>query len=117
GLPEHSDGVDKCARAADLALPFVKDWFGQPREKVQLLELADRDAAPFESGSIVLTPLGKSDSALARLTAVHQLTHAAFYSPRPWIYEGVARFMPAAYKEQENGRQAALDFMGLHRTA
>ena len=25
--------------------------------------------------------------------------------------------MQAAYKEQENGRQAALDFMGLHRTA
>ncbi len=96
---------------------FVKEWFGQPREKVQLLELADRDAAPFESGSIVLTPLGKSDSALARLNAVHQLTHAAFYSPRPWIYEGVAHFMQAAYKEQDNGRQAALDFMGLHRTA
>ncbi len=116
-LPDHRDAAENYALAADLALPFVKEWFGQPREKVQLLELADRDAAPFESGSIVLTPLGKSDSALARLTAVHQLTHAAFYSPRPWIYEGVAHFMQAAYKEQDNGRQAALDFMGLHRTA
>src|SRR2546430_616345 len=116
-LPGHRDAAENYALAADLALPFVKEWFGQPREKVQLLELADRDAAPFESGSIVLTPLGKTDSALARLTAVHQLTHAAFYSPRPWIYEGVAHFMQAAYKEQENGRQAALDFMGLHRTA
>jgi len=116
-LPDHRDAAESYALAADLALPFVKEWFGHPREKVQLLELADRDAAPFESGAIVLTPLGKNDSALSRLTAVHQLTHAAFASSRPWIYEGVAHFIQAAYKEQDNGRQAALDFMGLHRTA
>jgi hypothetical protein len=116
-LPDHRDTAENYALAADLALPFVKEWFGQQREQVQLLEIADRDAAPFESGSIVLTPLGKADSALSRLTAVHQLTHAAFFSPRPWIYEGLAHFMQAAYKEQDNGRQAALDFMGLHRTA
>jgi hypothetical protein len=116
-LPDHRDAAENYALAADLALPFVKEWFGHPREKVQLLELADRDAAPFESGAIVLTPLGKNDSALSRLTAVHQLTHAAFASSRPWIYEGLAHFMQAAYKEQDSGRQAALDFMGLHRTA
>jgi hypothetical protein len=116
-LPDHRDAAENYALAADLALPFITEWFGHPREKVQLLELADRDTAPFESGAIVLTPLGKNDSALSRLTAVHQLTHAAFVSPRPWIYEGVAHFMQAAYKEQDNGRQAALDFMGLHRTA
>ncbi len=54
---------------------------------------------------------------MAQLTAVHQLTHAAFFSPRPWIYEGLAHFAQAVYREQESGRQAALDFMGLHRTA
>jgi aminopeptidase N len=48
---------------------------------------------------------------------VHQLTHAAFFSPRPWIYEGLAHFAQAVYRERESGRQAALDFMGLHRTA
>jgi hypothetical protein len=115
-LPEHKDAAENYVLAADLALSFVQDWVGQPHKKIQLLELADRDAAPFESGSIVLTPLGRTDLAPARLTAVHQLTHAAFYSPRPWICEGLAHFMQSAYKEQENGRQAALDFMGLHRT-
>src|SRR5437762_4853961 len=49
--PDHRDAAENYALAADLALPFVKEWFGQPREKVQLLELADRDAAPFESRS------------------------------------------------------------------
>ena len=65
---------------------------------------------------MLLTPLN-GDSKLARLTAVHQLTHAAFFSPRPWIYEGLAHFAQAVYLEQESGRQAAFDFMGLHRTA
>jgi aminopeptidase N len=54
---------------------------------------------------------------MAQFTAVHQLTHAVFFSPRPWIYEGLAHFAQAAYRERESGRDAALDFMGLHRTA
>ena len=65
---------------------------------------------------MLLTPLS-TDPKLAQLTAVHQLTHAAFFSPRPWIYEGLAHFAQAVYRERESGRQAALDFMGLHRTA
>ena len=84
--------------------------------KAEVVELSDPEAAPYESGSMLLTPLN-TDSKLAQLTAVHQLTHAAFFSPRPWIYEGLAHFAQAVYREQESGRQAALDFMGLHRTA
>ena len=121
-LPDHKAAAEDYLLAGDLALPFVTQWFEMPRErpetmKAEVVELPDPGAAPFESGRLLLMPLGRTDSALARLTAVHQLTHAAFYSPRPWIYEGIAHFMQAAYKEQENGRQAALDFMGLHRTA
>ena len=84
--------------------------------KAEVVELSDPEAAPYESGSMLLTPLN-SDSKLAQLTAVHQLTHAAFFSPRPWIYEGLAHFAQAVYRERESGRQSALDFMGLHRTA
>jgi hypothetical protein len=51
------------------------------------------------------------------LVAAHQLTHAAFSSPRPWINEGLAHFAQALYLEQQKGRQAALDYMGLHRSA
>ena len=81
------------------------------------MELADPEATPFDAGSMVLTPLGGNDSRRYSLTAVHQLTHAAFASPRPWIYEGLAHFAQAAYRERQDGRQAALDFMSLHRTA
>jgi hypothetical protein len=121
-LPEHKSGAENYALAVGLAAPLVKEWFGasaQPSglQRAEVVELADPDAAPFESGSMLLTPLGSNDSRLYLLRAVHQLTHAAFVSPRPWIYEGLAHFAQALEREQQNGRQAALDFMAQHRSA
>ena len=119
-LPDHKPAAQTYASAARLALPFVTEWFGtlkgRAEVRAEVVELSDPEAAPYESGSLLLTPLN-GDSMLAQLTAVHQLTHAAFFSPRPWIYEGLAHFAQAVYRERENGRQWALDFMGLHRTA
>jgi hypothetical protein len=113
----HKSAAENYALAAELAVPFVTEWFGAPKEKIGTIELADPEAAPFESGTLLMTPLASSDSRLYRLNAVHQLTHAAFPSPRPWIYEGLAHFAQALDREQQSGRQAALDFMGSHRTA
>jgi hypothetical protein len=115
-LPEHKPAAQTSALAAQLAAPFVTEWFGAPKGRAEVVELSDPEAAPYESGSMLLTPLS-NDSKLAQLTAVHQLTHAVFFSPRPWIYEGLAHFAQAVYRERESGRQSALDFMGLHRTA
>jgi hypothetical protein len=42
------------------------------------------------------------------------LTHAALPSPRLWIYEGAAHFAQAVYREQLDGRVAAIQFMALH---
>jgi hypothetical protein len=116
-LPDHLSAAEAYGLAVDLAVPFVSEWFGAPKSKAELIDLPDPVAAAFESGTLTLLPLSKSDSRLAQLTAVHQLSHAAFPSPRPWIYEGLAHFAQAAYREQQNGRQAALDFMDLHRAA
>jgi hypothetical protein len=120
-IPDHKpDAAEKYAVAAEQVIPFVSGWFGTPKGraegKSEVIELSDALAAPYESGSMLLTPLN-IDSKLAQFTAVHQLTHAAFCSPRPWIYEGLAHFAQAVYREHESGRDAALDFMGLHRTA
>jgi hypothetical protein len=119
-MPDHKPAAEKYALAAQLAVPFVTEWFGTPQGraevKSEVIELSDALAAPYESGSMLLTSLN-IDSKLAEFTAVHQLTHAAFFSPRPWIYEGLAHFAQAVYRERESGRDAALDFMGLHRTA
>jgi hypothetical protein len=117
-LPEHRSAAEDYALALDLVTPFVSEWFGAPRERTRVVELADPQAAPFEGSNMLFAPLNaRTDVRLAQLTAVHQVTHAAFSSPRLWIYEGLAHFSQAAYREQQDGRRAALDFMEAHRTA
>ena len=81
-----------------------------------MIELPDPAAAPFESGTTLLTPFS-SDSKLAEITLAHQIAHSMFISPRAWVDEGVPHFAQALWREHESGRQAALDYMGLHRTA
>jgi hypothetical protein len=110
----HDSSAVGYADAADDVAPLIRDWFGRFRKKAQTADLAGTHAAPFESGALLLTPLDDSDSKLAGLAAAHQLTHAAFFSLRPWIEEGLAHFAQALYLEHEKGRQAALDYMGLH---
>jgi aminopeptidase N len=80
------------------------------------MDLPESSDAPFESGAMFMTPL--SDSGAARgLSAAHQLTHAAFFSFRPWVDEGLAHFAQALYLEQQKGRPAALDYLSAHRPA
>lgn len=115
-LTEHKSAAESYAEATDKVLPLITNWFGPPRAKAEVVELPDSAAVPFESGNLLLTPLG-DDLKRAQISLLHALTHSAFTSPRPWIHEGVAHFMQALYLEQTGGRQAALDYMGLHRSA
>lgn len=114
---EHKDSAEKFAQAAAAAAPFVTEWVGAIRRKVMVAELFDPGASPFESGLMLLTPLGDTDPKLLQIAMVHELTHAAFASNRPWVSEGLAHFMQAAYREHQQNREAALDFLGLHRAA
>jgi hypothetical protein len=116
-LRGHDASAADYADTAERVLPLITDWFGPQREKARTADLPDPNAAPFESGSLLLVPLSSKDSKLAGLSAAHQLTHASFLSLRPWIEEGLAHFAQALYLEQKNGRQAAIDYMGLHRSA
>jgi hypothetical protein len=120
-LRGHDAFANSYADAAEKVVPLITDWFGAPRSKAETADLSDASAAPFESGSFLLMPLltpqTGTDPKLAGLVAAHQLTHAAFSSPRPWINEGLAHFAQALYLENARGRQAALDYMGLHRSA
>jgi hypothetical protein len=115
-LHGHDLPASTYADAADKVVPLITEWFGAQRYKAQTADLGDPNAAPFENGSLLLTPL-TADPKLAGLAAAHQLTHAAFSSPRPWVDEGLAHFGQALYLERQNGRQAAIDYMGLHRSA
>jgi len=116
-LRGHDSSATTYADSAEKVIPLVSDWFGTPRAKAQTADLADQHAPPFESGPLLLTPLTSIDPKLAGLMAAHQLTHGAFSSPRPWINEGLAHFAQALYLEHQSGRQAAIDYMALHRSA
>ena len=98
-------------------LPLSETGSELLRTRAATADLAYPNAAPFESGSFLLMPFADADPKLAGLVAAHQFTHASFSSPRPWIDEGLAHFAQALYLEHEKGRQAALDYMGLHRSA
>jgi hypothetical protein len=114
---QHKDRAEKFAQASAAVAPFVAEWVGAARRKALVAELFDPGAAPFETGLMLLTPLGDTDPKLLQIAMVHELTHAAFSSDRPWIFEGLAHFMQAAFREQQQNREAALEFMGLHRAA
>ena len=114
---QHKERAEKFVQAAAAVAPFVSQWVGVGRRKALVAELLDPGAAPFESGLMLLTPLGDTDPKLLQIAMVHELTHAALPSDRPWIFEGFAHFMQAAYREQQENREAALDFLGLHRAA
>ena len=116
-LAGHDGAATNFVDSAKLALPLIREWFGEARERTKIADLPYNDAAPFESGSLLFISLASSDPKLSGLVAAHQLTHASFLSFRPWIEEGLAHFAQALYLEQQKGRQAALDYMGLHRTA
>ena len=116
-LHGHDTSATNYADAAEKVIPLVTEWFGAPHNKAQTADLSDPNAAPFESGSLLLAPLAGSDPKLAPLAAALQLTHAAFTSPRPWINEGLAHFAQALYLEQQRGRQTAIDYMASHRAA
>ncbi len=110
-LGQHGDTAGEYAQAAEKVEPLTQEWFGPPKEKVQVIELAEAGAAPFESGATLFTPLRAVDSGRVQLEMAHQLTHASMESPREWIYEGLAHFAQALAMERQAGRRAALEYM------
>jgi hypothetical protein len=116
-LRGHEAGAATYSNALEPATRFVSEWFGPPSAPVAIADFADPNSAPFESGTLLLASMAAEDSKLAGINLVHELVHSALPSPRPWVYEGLAHFAEAMYRQQQGGRQAALDFLGLHRAA
>jgi hypothetical protein len=116
-FPEHKSGAENYLLAVQSALPFVTEWFGAPREKPEVAELADSGAAPFESGNMLLMPLGGTDFRRYQLAAVQQLTHIAFPSSRAWIHEGLARFAQLGFIQKTQDQQAVIEYLQNHRDA
>jgi hypothetical protein len=114
-LSGHAAGAAKYAAAFEPASEFVTRWFGKPSAPVVVADFADPHAAPFESGRLLIVSMAAEDAKLAGINLVHELVHSAVASPRPWVYEGLAHFAEAMYREEQGGREAALDLLGIHR--
>jgi hypothetical protein len=114
-LAGHEAGAATYSNALEPAMKFVSGWFGQPTAPIAIADFADPHSAPFESGTLLMASMAAEDSKLAGINLVHELVHGALPSSRPWVYEGLAHFAEAMYRQQQGGRQAALDFLGLHR--
>ena len=116
-FPGHEAGAATYSNALEPAMKFVSGWFGTPSSPVAIADFADPHSAPFESGTLLMASMAAEDSKLAGINLVHELVHSALLSSRPWVYEGLAHFAEAMYRQQQGGRQAALDFLGVHRAA
>ena len=117
-LPDHKSAAEDYASAAEEITPLVDKWFGEHRDKseprAQVIELPDPDAAPFESGNMLLTPLGGKDASLL-LSSIHLLTRLAFPSPRLWISDGLAGYAQLSFLQDRTDRGAVIAYLQNHR--
>jgi hypothetical protein len=113
-LPEHSSFARDLAASVERSEPGVTEWLGREREKLQVIELADEHAAPFETGIFLFTPIRRSDPRILDVSSAHQLAHTHFSSPRPWISEGLAHLMQIIVLERQAGRRAAVSSLSRY---
>lgn len=109
-LADQGSFAQEYAAAAEKDLPLDTQWFGAPKTKIQVVQLPDPGDAPYESGTLLITPLETTDPAALHERMMHQLVHASFPSPRPWIEEGLAHFGMALLRADQ-GRAAAVTYM------
>lgn len=108
-LPDNEVAVQSWMTASATVVPFLQGWLGQrPRAQLTLLDLPDRQDAPFESGALLATSLHEAPQGQIESIMAHALTHAWMQSPRAWLSEGVAHFMGTLWVEKQQGRQKAL---------
>ena len=117
-LPENEVAVQSWTAAAASVTPFLQGWLGQqPRSQLTLIDLPDRQDAPFESGAMLATSLHEAPQDQLEGIMAHALTHAWMQSPRAWLSEGVAHFMGTLWIEKQQGRQKALTALEAGRPA
>lgn len=116
-VSDHQAQADDYLLAVEEVSEFIGKWL--PADKnatAEIVELPDGKAAPFETGSILLTPFSGNETANL-LSAVSVLTHATLHSPRAWIRDGFARFAQVAFIEEKEGHEAAVEYLRSHRQA
>lgn len=97
--------------------PLVQRWLGKAQRDFTVLDLPETDDAPAETGNVLAIPLASGDATKLAPIVAHGMAHAAFWSPRAWLNEGVANFVGTLWIEAADGRTAALENLNSERPA
>lgn len=117
-LPVHGIAAQAYVDAAGLVQSQMQQWLGAKQQRdLALIDLPEAEDQPFETGATVLLPLQDAQSGALTPLLSHEMAHAWFRSPRPWMDEGIAQFMGLLWLEHTNGRDAALRSMAERRDA
>jgi hypothetical protein len=121
-LPDDTPAVADWSAAASTVAPFLEGWLGaHPRSQLTILDLPDPQDAPYETGTLLATPVHEGTSDELDRAMAHGLTHAwletATHAPPAWIDEGVASFMGTLWLEKTRGRTKALESLEADRPA
>lgn len=115
---ESETNLPTWSNAAADVTPFLQSWLGQrPRSQLTILDLPEDGDIPFETGSLLATPVRAATPEVLEGVMAHALTHAWVMSPRAWLSEGVAHFMGTLWVEKMQGRQRALETLNNARPA
>lgn len=80
---------------------------------LEILDNPNPESEPFTSAQLLIMPLDSSAPSETTLTLIYALVHSE-PSHHDWMQEGLAHYAQAEYLEQQNGRQAALDYLNAH---
>ena len=114
-LPEHTSIARDYALAAEANDPLLHDWLGDPAQPARVIELADPNANPYQSGAILFTPLRQSQTSTLQLLLLPTQVAARFQSPHQWLQEGMERLLQCVSVDSRSGRKAALAFLDEYR--
>src|SRR6201999_3356252 len=103
------------ALAAEANDPLLHDWLGDPAQPARVVELADPNANPYQSGEILFTPLRQAQTATLQLLLMPTQVAARFRSPHQWLEEGMERLLQCVSVDTRSGRKAALAFLDEYR--
>ncbi len=116
--PESERNVAGWVSAAADVTPFLQSWLGmRSRSQLTILELPSEADTPFETGSLLATPVRQASAEVLDGVMAHALTHAWVMSPRAWLSEGVAHFMGTLWIEKQQGKDRALATLDNARAA
>ncbi|MFC5863693.1 hypothetical protein ACFPT7_15405 [Acidicapsa dinghuensis] len=115
---DTESNVTSWSTAANDVTPFLQGWLGKsPRTRLTVLDLPDDGDIPFETGSMLATPVRSASEDVLNGVMAHALSHAWVNSRRAWLSEGVAHFMGTLWVEKKLGRNRALAALDNSREA